>query len=172
MFSSHNMYHPHQHPSSTLAIIKDKLNTLQMAVRHVEDSSEHLPEPLLMQHIDNLHRAINVPQLCMCSSKMFRKGKSYVYVLKLEDDCVYVGFSENVMERINAHFTSCGAAWTRVHKPMEVMEVTEGDKTLEKDKTLRMMKVHGWEKVRGSMWCKVEMKHPPVELMNVSTPPE
>ena len=158
-----------QNPTVTLGIIKDKLNTLQMMVRHTEDGMEHLPETLLSQHIDNIHRAVNLPH---CStdmfSRMFRKGKSYVYVLKLEDACVYVGFTENLMERLNAHFTLGGAAWTRLHKPIEVMAVDEGDKTLERERTLEMMRIHGWEKVRGSIWCKVDMKHPPAELLVVN----
>lgn len=162
-----------QHQSSpavvALGVIRDKLNTLQMTVRHAEESLEHLPEPLMMQHIQDIHRAVNIPQ---CSidifAGMFCKGKCYVYVLKLENECVYVGFTENLTERLNAHFTSKGAAWTRLHRPVEVMQVLEGDKDLERDRTLHMMRVHGWEKVRGATWCKVDMKQPPSELLAIN----
>ncbi len=148
-----------------LGAIKDKLNTLHLTVKHAEESIEHLPEPLMLQHIQDIHRAVNIPSSAFMD-RLFMKGKSYVYVLKLEDECVYVGFTENLMERLNAHFSSKGAAWTRLHKPIEVMQVLEGERDLERDRTLHMMGVHGWEKVRGATWCKVDMKQPPSELLS------
>lgn len=148
--------------SRTLDIIKDKLDTLQLMVRHAEDTAPHIPEPMLAQHVNNIQRAINVPPFE--HPWAFRKGKAYVYVLKLQDDCIYTGFTENVVERLNCHFSATGSAWTRLHPPMEVMQIVEGDRSLEREKTLEMMRVHGWEKVRGATWCKTDMRNPPAEL--------
>ena len=42
----------------------------------------------------------------------------FLYCLKLEDDCWYVGISEDPIKRATKHGTSKGAAWTRKHKPL------------------------------------------------------
>lgn len=153
-------------PSTTLGIIKDKLDTVQMMVRHTEDSAPYLPDTMFAVHVDNIQKVMNMPVCSMATTCMFRKGKAYVYVLKLEDDCIYTGFTENLMERLHNHFTASGSAWTRLHPPVEVMHVLEGDKGVEREKTLEMMRVYGWEKVRGSTWCKVDMRNPPSELQS------
>jgi DNA primase len=40
-----------------------------------------------------------------------------VYVLRLEDDCFYIGFSRNLDRRIKEHFSGNGSVWTKKHKP-------------------------------------------------------
>ena len=78
------------------------------------------------------------------------------YILKLEDDCWYVGRMNNglVDKRINQHFTSYGAGWTHVHKPIAVHAVLAGDR--EKEVTKTLIKRHGKDKVRGSDYVKVK----------------
>ena len=45
--------------------------------------------------------------------------KMFLYVLKLEDECWYVGISHNPMKRARQHATKTkGSAWTRLHKPL------------------------------------------------------
>ena len=41
-----------------------------------------------------------------------------LYVLKLEDDCWYVGISMDPLFRIGQHCNGTGAAWTKLHKPL------------------------------------------------------
>ena len=44
----------------------------------------------------------------------------FLYVLKLEDDCWYVGIAKDPMKRAYNHCGgSKGAAWTRKHKPIQ-----------------------------------------------------
>ena len=43
----------------------------------------------------------------------------FLYVLKLEDECWYVGTSQTPMKRALKHLNGRGAAWTRKHKPLE-----------------------------------------------------
>jgi predicted GIY-YIG superfamily endonuclease len=62
--------------------------------------------------------------------------KSYVYVLKLEDDRYYVGRTSNFMQRMNEHFRSGGSEYTKKYKPIKIVEVfEEKDKYDERDKT-------------------------------------
>ena len=91
----------------------------------------------------------------------FEKGTPYVYVLSLEDDCWYVGLSQSLSDRISAHFTGSGAQWTRIHRPRHVHSITPGGKDLEKETTLDFMRSKGWQFVRGSAWCSVNMSKPP-----------
>jgi hypothetical protein len=88
--------------------------------------------------------------------------RSYVYVLKLEDERYYVGRTCNFMQRMNEHFTSRGSEYTKKYKPIKVVEVIEEkDAYDERDKTLEYMHKYGYEKVRGYAWCKeVLLKFP------------
>lgn len=79
-----------------------------------------------------------------------------VYVLLLEDDCYYVGMSYNLNIRLSQHWGGSGAKWTRLHKPLKVLEVVyPAEKTTENEITKRYMETYGSEKVRGGSWCRV-----------------
>jgi predicted GIY-YIG superfamily endonuclease len=76
-----------------------------------------------------------------------------LYVLKLEDDCYYVGKTEALKHRLGRHFSGQGASWTRLHKPVSVVDIREETADLtEKDLTIEVMKAHGFENVRGAGW--------------------
>jgi predicted GIY-YIG superfamily endonuclease len=89
----------------------------------------------------------------------------YVYTLRLEDDCWYVGFSTDPETRIASHFLGRGAQWTRAHKPVSVHMLQPGDERLESLVTIATMALHGWRKVRGSQWLAVQMPCAPVPLL-------
>ena len=86
------------------------------------------------------------------------KKKGFVYTLKLEDEKYYVGYTTNLARRMTEHMTGIGGAkFTSKHVPKSVLQVTEGDQNLELAQTVVMMHKHGWENVRGSEFCQVEM---------------
>jgi hypothetical protein len=89
--------------------------------------------------------------------------KSYIYVLQLIEDRYYIGRSDNILRRIEEHFTNNGSIYTKKFKPLKVIEVEE-EKTNqdEKVKTFFYMEKYGWEKVRGSHWCSLELKKNPI----------
>ena len=77
-----------------------------------------------------------------------------VYVLRLEDDCYYVGITTNLNQRLAQHWTGCGAKWTRLHKPVEVLRVVyQGH---EQVVTNEMIAMYGREKVRGGSHTRCE----------------
>ncbi len=85
-----------------------------------------------------------------------------VYVLKLKDNKVYVGITMNFNLRWAQHQSGEGSNWTRMHKPIEVIEIiTNASAGLEKTKTLEYMEEYGWENVRGGPWCKLMYKNDP-----------
>ena len=93
-----------------------------------------------------------------------------VYILQLEGDNYYVGLTtqRGYPWRTQAHFNREGSAWTRLHKPLKVLETKPGGKDIEREETLRMMRQHGWEKVRGAAWTACNLRLPPVALREAS----
>ena len=81
------------------------------------------------------------------------------YVLELENGKWYVGISMCTNVRLSNHFDGKGSKWTVTHKPVRIEKVVLGDR--EKELTLQYMILKGWQNVRGSHWCKVELKAPP-----------
>ena len=96
-----------------------------------------------------------------------------VYTLEVEGGNYYVGCSDDVPRRIAEHFLGRGALWTRVHRPVKVLEVVAGNKELGNAKTVPMMCRRGWRTVRGGAWCATELKDMPLSLARVlaSKPP-
>ena len=96
-----------------------------------------------------------------------------LYVLKLEDECWYVGISEDPMYRLSQHWGGTGAAWCKKHKPLKPFEKnyyiedlgdlnkTECEKT-EDEVTEELQKEFGLNKVRGgyTIMCRNMKKFP------------
>ncbi len=97
--------------------------------------------------------------------------ESFVYMLGLKDNNFYVGWSENVEDRIVAHFSGDGAEFTKKYPPEKILDVRPGNKLLEKLVTLEFMIKHGWENVRGGPWTACDLKSPPVPLRKNKAPP-
>jgi predicted GIY-YIG superfamily endonuclease len=104
-------------------------------------------------------------QLDDYASKGFKPGMSYVYVLSLEENKYWVGETNNYIKRILLHTDNLPSKntteWTKLYKPISIIEIVENKKDLERDKTLEYMQCYGWQNVRGYAWTKVNMKNPP-----------
>jgi len=83
-----------------------------------------------------------------------------IYILRLESEKYYIGYTENISNRILSHFTNGGSSWTKKYKPIEIIDTFEGDKIKEKEITIQYMKKYGWENVRGAGWCAINQKKP------------
>ena len=96
-----------------------------------------------------------------------------LYVLKLEDECWYVGISVDPLIRIDQHCSGCGAAWTKLHKPLEpisennyIVDLEELNKRecerTEDDVTVALQDEFGLNKVRGGsmIFCRNMKKRP------------
>jgi len=79
-----------------------------------------------------------------------------IYVLELEDDCFYIGITYNLNFRLAQHIAGEGAQWTRLHKPVKVVEVFYDDCSRQKEDevTKQYMDIYGAECVRGGSWCR------------------
>jgi predicted GIY-YIG superfamily endonuclease len=97
------------------------------------------------------------------SSPTKQNTEYFLFVLTLEDDCYYVGYSSKPDVRIKRYFSGKGATWTALHKPVGVLTtrslglLCESDAaTKTADATLSMMKLFGWRNVRGAAWKSVD----------------
>jgi len=79
-----------------------------------------------------------------------------VYVLKLENDKYYVGITTNLNYRVAQHLNGSGANWTRLHKPISIIEtILNSTHAMENEVTKRYIEQYGKENVRGGSWTKV-----------------
>ena len=83
-----------------------------------------------------------------------------LYVLRLENNCWYIGMSRNVDKRYKAHQKG-KTIWTKEHAPIEIHEVRETGlnsdsevSKLEDELTLEYARQFGVDKVRGGGYCQ------------------
>lgn len=91
-----------------------------------------------------------------CNNSTSQAVGNSVYVLKLENARWYVGkTSKPVEERYMEHVRGQGAAWTRLHQPIQVhYTVTSASEHQEDNTTIEMMRVYGIDNVRGGIYCE------------------
>lgn len=82
-----------------------------------------------------------------------------IYALKLENNKYYIGKTQRGVGadiRFEEHKTGKGSEWTRLHKPISVMETYEHDSAFEEDVfTKKYMMKYGIENVRGGSYVKI-----------------
>ena len=80
----------------------------------------------------------------------------FIYVLRCEDECLYIGITHDLNKRFAQHLNGTGAKWTRLHKPLSIIDViTEGcTLELEREITEKYCALYGREKVRGGSWTR------------------
>jgi predicted GIY-YIG superfamily endonuclease len=85
------------------------------------------------------------------------KHNGVVYILRLEQNKYYIGFTNCFEGRIFQHMLGFGVDWTRKYKIIDVIEVyTNVSMKEESFHTRRYMNLYGKRNVRGSAWCNVE----------------
>ena len=85
----------------------------------------------------------------------------FLYVLRLQNGCYYVGMSRNVELRFKKHLRGKGAKWTKLSPPIEIVETiptelisdSEASK-LEDQLTIKYARKYGKDKVRGGGYCQ------------------
>ena len=61
----------------------------------------------------------------------------YIYVLKLEQEKYYIGKTNNPQFRLDNHFTSNGSEWTKIYKPVFLLELRPNCDDYDEDKVTR-----------------------------------
>lgn len=82
----------------------------------------------------------------------------YIYVLKLENNKYYVGKTTNLQFRLENHFCSTGAEWTKKYTPLKLHELRPDQSNHDEQRiTQEYMTKYGIDNVRGGPWCKVTL---------------
>jgi hypothetical protein len=87
-----------------------------------------------------------------------------IYALQLEHGKYYIGKTNNPKFRIDTHFKSNGSEWTRIYKPLRVVEIKPNCDDYDEDKvTLQYMDKYGIHNVRGGSFVSVTLDKSTVE---------
>jgi len=82
----------------------------------------------------------------------------YIYVLHLQSNKYYIGKTLRPKFRLDSHFNSNGSAWTKIYKPLKVLDLIPNCDDFDEDKwTLKYMAEKGIDNVRGGSFCKVKL---------------
>jgi len=81
----------------------------------------------------------------------------HIYVLKLQRGNYYIGKTSNIDKRIVEHVQANGSEWTKLHKPIKLVESFEGDIYDEDKFVIKYMDKYGINKVRGGSFTQVEL---------------
>jgi predicted GIY-YIG superfamily endonuclease len=95
-------------------------------------------------------------------------AKFYTYVLQLQEGKFYVGNTDNIYTRLLDHklMSTSSALWVKHYGPVaRVVEIARNSSASDEHyKTMLYMSMFGWENVRGSSYCKIQMFRPPEAL--------
>lgn len=92
-------------------------------------------------------------------------SKGRVYILKLYDNKYYIGFSNNCEFRVQQHFSGQGSEWTKLHRPLMLVEVVEGDLSTEDSLVKRYMMTHGIDSTRGGSYSTIDLSEETKRLL-------
>ncbi len=80
----------------------------------------------------------------------------YIYILLLENNKYYIGKTNNPQRRLLEHSNSEGASWTKIYKPIKILNVISDCSNFDEDRyTLEYMSLYGIDNVRGGSFCTV-----------------
>ena len=91
-----------------------------------------------------------------------------LYVLKLRDNCYYVGTTQNLItNRVKMHLSGLATKWTRIHKPVALVKqincMNSINPRIQEDMHVKqLMLEHGIDNVRGGSCTKCQLG--PVEM--------
>ena len=88
----------------------------------------------------------------------------YIYILLLEQSKYYVGKTINPSFRLDSHFTASGSAWTKLYKPIKMVELIPNCDDYDEDKYTRIfMDKYGVDNVRGGSFVSVKLEQSTID---------
>jgi hypothetical protein len=82
-----------------------------------------------------------------------------VYILALENDKWFVGYTKYPYKTISDHFAGNIDGWTKIYKPKEIFLKLDFNICQLNTITLDLMQIQGVGNVRGGCWDKVQLKN-------------
>jgi hypothetical protein len=79
------------------------------------------------------------------------KDAGYVYVLRLENNCWYVGHTMDLRSAIKEHFIKCKRTqWTAMHRPAALQTYMPANIQVKLTVATDLIRLYGLDKVRGA----------------------
>ena len=90
----------------------------------------------------------------------------FIYALQLEQGKYYIGKTNNPQFRLNSHFNSNGSEWTKIYKPLNVLELKPNCDDYDEDKITRQyMDKYGINNVRGGSFVSVKLEKSTIDTL-------
>jgi cellular nucleic acid-binding protein len=90
----------------------------------------------------------------------------FIYALQLQYGKYYIGKTNNPQFRLENHFNSNGSEWTKIYKPLKVLEVKPNCDDYDEDKiTLQYMDKYGINNVRGGSFVSVKLEKSKIDTL-------
>lgn len=84
----------------------------------------------------------------------------YIYVLECEQNKYYVGKTNNPTVRLEDHKNNNGAEWTKIYKPIKVVELIPNCDDFDEDKYFkRYAAKYGIDNVRGGSYSQIKLSN-------------
>ena len=81
-----------------------------------------------------------------------------IYILQCKNNKYYIGSSDNVDLRIEAHFNNRGSVWTKLHKPVKLIKTYYKCDNFDEDKYTKIyMGKYGIDNVRGGSYSSIKL---------------
>ena len=89
-----------------------------------------------------------------------------VYAIQLEQGKYYIGKTNNPKFRLESHFNSNGSAWTKIYKPLRILEVKSNCDDYDEDKTtMQYMDKYGINNVRGGSFVSLKLDKSTIDTL-------
>jgi len=90
----------------------------------------------------------------------------FIYTIQLEKGKYYIGKTNNPQFRLESHFNSNGSEWTKIYKPLRVIEVKPNCDDYDEDKITRQyMDKYGINNVRGGSFVSVKLDKSTIDTL-------
>ena len=90
----------------------------------------------------------------------------YIYAIKLEKGKYYIGKTSNPQFRLQNHFDSNGSKWTKIYKPLKLIEIKSQCDDYDENKiTMQYMDKYGINNVRGGSFVSVKLDKSTVDIL-------
>lgn len=91
----------------------------------------------------------------------------FIYALQLEHGKYYIGKTNNPQFRLENHFNSNGSEWTKLYKPIRIVELRPNCDNYDEDKiTKQYMDKYGINNVRGGSFVSVMLEKSVIDTLN------
>ncbi len=90
----------------------------------------------------------------------------YIYIIQLEKGKYYIGKTNNPQFRLESHFNSNGSEWTKIYKPVKVIDIISNCDDYDEDKITRQyMDKYGINNVRGGSFVSVKLDKSTIDTL-------